>query len=45
MPCITESETLLLVDCQKTERYKTCHNRKNKEMFSIRTKFQYYKVF
>ena len=31
MPCITESETLLLVDCQKTERYKTCHNRQKEQ--------------
>ena len=26
-------------------RYKTCHSRKKKESFSIRTKFSYYKVF
>ena len=26
-------------------RYKTCHSKKKKESFSIRTKFSYYKVF
>ena len=27
------------------QRYKTCHSKKKKESFSIRTKFSYYKVF
>ena len=31
--------------CEKTQRYETCHNKKKKDLFSIRTKFSYYKVF
>ena len=29
----------------RKQRYYTCHNRKKKEQFSIRTKLSYYKVF
>ena len=31
--------------CEKTKRYQTFHNRKKKEIFSIATKFSYYKFF
>ena len=31
--------------CQKTQRYKTCGNRKKKELFSTKTIFSYHKVF
>ena len=30
--------------CEKTQRYKTCYNRKKKKLFGIRTTFSYYKV-
>ena len=30
---------------QKTQKYKTCYNRKKENLFSIRIKFSYYKVF
>ena len=29
----------------RKQRFLTCHNRKTKELFSIRTKLSYYKVF
>ena len=29
----------------RTHRYKTCHNRKNKELFSVRTRLSYCKLF
>ena len=29
----------------RKQRYKTCHNKKKKELFSIRTKLSYYNVF
>ena len=31
--------------CEKTERHKTCHNRKRKKLFGVRTKLSYYEVF
>ena len=34
-----------LWEMEKTSRYKTCHNRKKKKLFGVRTKFQYYKDF
>ena len=29
----------------RKQRYKTCHNRKKKKLFGVRTKLWYYKVF
>ena len=31
--------------CEKTQRYKTCHNSEKKKLFGVRTKLSYYKVF
>ena len=32
-------------NCEKTQRYYICHNRKIKKPFGVRTKLSYYKVF
>ena len=29
----------------RKQRYQTCHNKMKKELFGVRTKFPYYKVF
>ena len=31
--------------CEETQKYQTWNNRKEKKLFSIRTKLSYYKVF
>ena len=33
------------VNCEKTQRYYTCHNRKQNELFSTRTKSSCFKFF
>ena len=32
-------------NCKKSQRYKTCLNRKKKKLFAVRINLSYYKVF
>ena len=33
------------IETVRKQRYQTCHNRKKKKLFSIRTKLSYHKIF